>query len=53
MDGSQNLVDFGAILRHPDLTNLRPENIEGGAAARRQFLRRAIFGKCIERQKKA
>jgi hypothetical protein len=30
MDGESNLLAFGAILRHPDLTNLHPENIEGG-----------------------
>ncbi len=30
MDGESNLMAFGAILRHPDLTDLHPENIEGG-----------------------
>jgi hypothetical protein len=30
VDADSNLLAFGAILRHPDLTDLHPENIEGG-----------------------
>jgi hypothetical protein len=30
LDRASNLLAFGAILRHPDLGNLHPENIEGG-----------------------
>lgn len=30
LDKDSNLLAFGAILRHPDLTDLHPENIEGG-----------------------
>lgn len=32
VDADSNLLAFGAILRHPDLTDLHPENIEGGRA---------------------
>ncbi len=28
--GDSNLLAFGAILRHPDLADVHPENIEGG-----------------------
>jgi hypothetical protein len=30
LDRESNLLAFGAILRHPDLADLHPENIEGG-----------------------
>jgi DNA integrity scanning protein DisA with diadenylate cyclase activity len=30
LDADSNLLAFGAILRHPDLTDLHPEHIEGG-----------------------
>ncbi|MCU1298041.1 MAG: hypothetical protein JWO91_2319 [Acidobacteriaceae bacterium] len=30
LDRASNLLAFGAILRHPDLAELHPENIEGG-----------------------
>lgn len=30
LDSQSNLLAFGAILRHPDLTDVYPENIEGG-----------------------
>jgi hypothetical protein len=30
LDLQSNLLAFGAILRHPDLTDVYPENIEGG-----------------------
>jgi hypothetical protein len=30
LDRDSNLLAFGAILRHPDLADLHPENIEGG-----------------------
>jgi hypothetical protein len=30
LDRASNLLAFGAILRHPDLGDLHPENIEGG-----------------------
>jgi hypothetical protein len=30
LDSQSNLLAFGAILRHPDLTDLLPESIEGG-----------------------
>jgi DNA integrity scanning protein DisA with diadenylate cyclase activity len=30
LDSQSNLLAFGAILRHPDLTDMYPENIEGG-----------------------
>jgi hypothetical protein len=30
LDRNSNLLAFGAILRHDDLTDLHPENIEGG-----------------------
>ena len=30
LDSRSNLLAFGAILRHPDLTDLFPESIEGG-----------------------
>jgi hypothetical protein len=30
LDSDSNLLAFGAILRHPDLADLHPENIEGG-----------------------
>ena len=30
LDRASNLLAFGAILRHPDLADLHPENIEGG-----------------------
>ena len=30
LDSQSNLLAFGAILRHPDLTDLFPESIEGG-----------------------
>ena len=30
LDRASNLLAFGAILRHPDMADLHPENIEGG-----------------------
>jgi hypothetical protein len=30
LDSQSNLLAFGAILRHPDMTELYPDNIEGG-----------------------
>jgi hypothetical protein len=30
VDAQSNLLAFGAILRHPDMTDMHPENIEGG-----------------------
>ncbi len=30
LDQDSNLLAFGAILRHHDLTDFHPENIEGG-----------------------
>ncbi len=30
VDAESNLLAFGAILRHPDMTDMHPENIEGG-----------------------
>jgi DNA integrity scanning protein DisA with diadenylate cyclase activity len=30
LDSESNLLAFGAILRHPDLTDVYPEAIEGG-----------------------
>jgi hypothetical protein len=30
LDSQSDLLAFGAILRHPDLTDMYPENIEGG-----------------------
>lgn len=30
LDSQSNLLAFGAILRHPDLTDVYPDNIEGG-----------------------
>src|SRR5256886_15355044 len=30
LDSQSNLLAFGAILRHPDLTDVFPETIEGG-----------------------
>jgi hypothetical protein len=30
LDSDSNLLAFGAILRHQDLTDLHPEKIEGG-----------------------
>jgi hypothetical protein len=33
LDTDSNLLAFGAILHYPDLTDLHPENIEGGRAS--------------------
>jgi hypothetical protein len=30
LDRDSNLLAFGAIVRHPDLADLHPDNIEGG-----------------------
>lgn len=46
MDGESNLLAFGAILRHPDLTNLHPENIEGGRTT--AAISASRFGKVLK-----
>ena len=46
MDQDSNLLAFGAILRHQDLADLHPENIEGGRTT--AAIAAARFGNVLE-----
>jgi len=46
LDSDGNLLAFGAILRHTDLTDLHPENIEGGRTT--AAISASRFGKVLK-----